>query len=57
MAVNPQPDEPGRRADSEQPADKASAGERPEEFSRFEALTRKLIRVPKSEVDAKRKAS
>ena len=28
----------------------------PQEFTRFEDLTRKLAHVPKSEVDAKRKA-
>ncbi len=31
--------------------------DRPEEFSRFEELTKKLLRVSKSEVDEKRKGS
>ena len=31
-------------------------GERPEEFERFESLTRRLTAVPKREVDAARKA-
>jgi hypothetical protein len=40
MAENSQADEAERR--NGQPA----KGERPEEFGRFEALTRKLLRVP-----------
>jgi hypothetical protein len=31
--------------------------EKPEEFSRFEVLTSELIKVPKKELDEKRKAS
>lgn len=49
--------EPIRRADSDESTEKQPAGERPSEFERFEALTRKLIRVPKSEVDEKRKTT
>jgi hypothetical protein len=50
MAENSQADEAERR--NGQPA----KGERPEEFGRFEALTRKLLRVPKAELDEKRRA-
>jgi hypothetical protein len=32
-------------------------GEKPEEFSQFESLTRKLARVPKAEIDKKRKTA
>jgi hypothetical protein len=31
--------------------------ERPEEFSSFEALARRLVQVPKAELDAKRKTA
>jgi hypothetical protein len=57
MAVNPQPDQPRRPKEPDESTEPSPAGERPSEFERFEALTRKLIRVPKSEVDEKRKAS
>ena len=33
----------------------ANGGSKPREFERFEGLARKLAKVPKSEVDAKRK--
>jgi hypothetical protein len=36
--------------------DEPTAGEKPEGFQRFEDLTRKLLRVPKSELDEKRRA-
>lgn len=35
----------------------AGTSVRPEEFERFEELTGKLLKVPKSEVDARRKAA
>jgi len=38
-------------SESEKPEEK----EHPEEFSRFEALTKGLLKVPKADVDAKRK--
>lgn len=45
----------GRRKDTVQ-ADPKIAGPKPEsDFDRFKDLTQKLLRVPKREVDAKRK--
>lgn len=38
-------------------APSAGTSDRPAEFERFEELTSKLLQVPKSEVDAKRKAA
>jgi hypothetical protein len=47
-----------RRRSNGQPATngQAPADDKPEGFQRFEGLVRKLVRVPKSELDAKRKA-
>jgi hypothetical protein len=56
MAANPQPERPRRPAARDDATEK-SAGERPSEFQRFQDLTRKLLRVPKPELDTKRKAS
>lgn len=50
--ADPQTGNGHRSADEEPPA-----GEKPEGFQRFEDLMRKLVRVPKSEVDEKRKTA
>jgi hypothetical protein len=39
---------------SDSPATKDRKNNPPEEFGRFEGLTRKLFKVPKSELDEKR---
>jgi hypothetical protein len=38
-------------ADGDKPARKRAGPKRPEEFSNFDALMRRLIRVPKPEID------
>jgi hypothetical protein len=47
---------PDDRTDKRRNGKPAGAGEVPEEFERFRDLTRKLLRVPKSDVDEKRNA-
>jgi hypothetical protein len=56
MADNAHTEDPERR-NGDQPDERPKAGEKPYEFQRFEDLTRKLAKVPKRELDAKRKAS
>ena len=41
----------GEPVTSDNPARKRSTRKRPETFDRFEELTRRLIRVPKREID------
>lgn len=43
-----------RKAEGEQSSDTREPSQPSDEFSAFEKLTRKLVRVPKSEIDAER---
>jgi hypothetical protein len=57
MADRPQADDDPPRRNGNAPRPTEDAPEQPSEFEQFETLMGKLIRVPKSDVDAKRKTA
>lgn len=59
MAESRRNGEPERRdgQPADEPETQDSNGDTPDEFERFEDLARRLVQVPKSELDEKRKTA